>query len=338
MGKGFKKKRKRIKIFKLKYIVLFFFFYFAYNITYHYLIRKQFNSHQEMVFKLLLSEANHHLIYEHQPKKIIDQLMALLYKIDLNKPATILGINLIDREVLAVNTYINEPHDDDYNPDLLEKITDYIKDPNPTTVINPQVYIYNSHQLEAYDNQYLEIYNIRPNVMMASFMLKEKLFSLGIPAIVEEANLTEFMRINNWVHADSYKASRFFIIDAKSKYDSLVFFIDLHRDSIKKAQSTVTINGKSYAKTLLLVGLENPNYSLNLKVAEAINNIINQKYPNLSRGILKKQGKGVDGVYNQDISPNMILIEIGGVDNNIEEVLNTVDALANVLYNYLGAL
>lgn len=338
MGKRFKKRRRRIKIFKLKYILLFILFYFSYNVTYHYLAKQKFDAHHEMVFKLLLSEANHHLIYHHQPKKMIDKLMALFYKIDLNKPATILGINLVDREVLAVNTYINEDHDDHYNPDLLEKITDYIKDPNPRTVTNPVVYIYNSHQLEAYNNQYLEIYNIRPNVMMASFMLKEKLFSLGIPSLVEEANLTEFMRINNWGHADSYKASRFFIIDAKNKYDSLVFFIDLHRDSIKKTQSTVTINGKSYAKTLLLVGLENPNYALNLKVAESINSIINQSYPNLSRGILKKQGKGVDGVYNQDISPNMILIEIGGVDNNIEEVLNTVDALASVLYEYLGAL
>ena len=27
---------------------------------------------------------------------------------------------------------------------------------------------------------------------------------------------------------------------------------------------------------------------------------------------LKKQGKGVDGVYNQDISPKSMLLEVGG--------------------------
>lgn len=337
MRKKFRKKRC-FKLFRLKYILLFILFYFAYSITYHNLAKQHLNINDEMIFKLLLSEGNHHLIYKHQLNEITSKIMAFLYKIDLNKPATILGLNLVDKEVLAVNSYVDEEHHDDYNPDLLEKITDYIKDPNPTIVINPKVYIYNSHQLENYHNQYLEIYNIKPNVMMASFMLKEKLNSLGIPSIVEEANLTEFMRINNWVHADSYKASRFFILDAKNKYDSLIFFIDLHRDSIRKAQSTVTINGKSYAKTLLLVGLDNPNYLSNLKVAEEINNIIKQLYPNLSRGILKKQGKGVDGVYNQDIASQMILLEVGGVDNNIEEVLNTIDAFAKVIYQYLGTL
>jgi stage II sporulation protein P len=86
---------------------------------------------------------------------------------------------------------------------------------------------------------------------------------------------------------------------------------------------------------MFVVGLENSNYRGNLAIAEAINKIINNKYPNLSRGILKKQGAGVNGVYNQDISPNMMLIEVGGVDNNIEEVLNTIDALASILYEYI---
>lgn len=68
---------------------------------------------------------------------------------------------------------------------------------------------------------------------------------------------------------------------------------------------------------------------------EGINNLFNKYYPGLSRGIYKKQGAGVNGVYNQDISSNTILIEIGGVDNNIDEVLNTTEAVANVLYYYI---
>ena len=34
---------------------------------------------------------------------------------------------------------------------------------------------------------------------------------------------------------------------------------------------------------------------------------------------LKKEGELVDGIYNQDISGNSVLIEVGGVDNNIDE-------------------
>ena len=68
---------------------------------------------------------------------------------------------------------------------------------------------------------------------------------------------------------------------------------------------------------------------------EKINDIANKYYPGLSRGIYKKEGPGVDGIYNQDISSNSILIELGGVDNNIDEVLNTTEAISNILYYYI---
>lgn len=335
MRKRFRGRKKRISIFKLKYLFFIFLIYISCNTTYSFLVEKNIKIDNESFLKLLMMEGNHHLIYKYKPKKIINEIIAFLSNIDINKPATILGINLLDKEVLAANNYIEEEHIDFYNPNDLEKITDYIKDPNPSVITNPRVYIYNTHQLENYNTKHLEIYNIRPNVMMASYMLKEKLNNLGIPTIVEEANITEFMRINHWKHADSYKASRIFILDAKNKYDTLEYYIDIHRDSVRRDHSTVKINGKNYARTLLLVGLDNPNYTGNLKVVEEINKIIEKRYPSLSRGILKKQGAGVDGVYNQDISPKMILLEVGGVDNNIEDVLNTIEAFSKVFYEYL---
>ena len=70
------------------------------------------------------------------------------------------------------------------------------------------------------------------------------------------------------------------------------------------------------------------NYQENLAFTEKINNKLNEKYPNLSKGIYKKQGKGVNGVYNQDFSPYTILVEMGGPENKIDEVLNTSLAFA----------
>ena len=54
----------------------------------------------------------------------------------------------------------------------------------------------------------------------------------------------------------------------------------------------------------------------------------------MSKGILKKGGNGVNGIYNQDLSSNSMLIELGGVENDINEVLNTLDALS-VVFNEL---
>ena len=51
---------------------------------------------------------------------------------------------------------------------------------------------------------------------------------------------------------------------------------------------------------------------------------------------MKKQGYGVNGVYNQDLASNVILIEIGGHENNIDEVNNTLDLVADAIKEYLN--
>ena len=208
-------------------------------------------------------------------------------------------------------------------------------DPTKSEIKDPIIYIYNSHQLENYNNNNLEIYGITPNVLMASYLLKEKLNENGLPAIVEDTNLTEFLTLNNWDYSSSYKASRIFILDKQNTYPTLKYFIDIHRDSVGKSLTTININNRNYARILFVVGLEHNNYEANLNLATSINDIFNKKYPGLSRGIYKKEGPNVNGIYNQDISPNSMLIEVGGVDNNIEEVLNTLNAISEVLKEYI---
>lgn len=202
---------------------------------------------------------------------------------------------------------------------------------------NPiDVYIYNSHQNESYSKEYLEDYNIVPNVLMASHMLKEKLDNLNINTIVEENDFSSYMKKNNLNYNQSYIVSRVFLKEAYEKNKSAKLFIDLHRDAAPRDSTYINIDGKDYAKILFVVGLEYNTYKENLEVATKINNIILKKYPTLSRGIMKKEGYGVNGVYNQDIGPNIILIEIGGNNNNIDEVNNTLDIIANAIGEYIN--
>ena len=112
----------------------------------------------------------------------------------------------------------------------------------------------------------------------------------------------------------------------KEKYPTLKYFIDVHRDSVSYDKSVVSINNKKYAKLLFIVGLENKNYKENLEFTEKINNKINSLYPGLSRGIYKKSGPGVNGVYNQDNNKYTILIEVGGEKNTLDEVMNSTIA------------
>ena len=214
--------------------------------------------------------------------------------------------------------------------------SEYVEDPYPEKeVTEPIVYLYNTHQLEEYKQENQESYNVTPNVMMLSYIVREKLNDKGIPTIVEENDVSAFLQANNWSYASSYKVTKLLMEDAKTKNPTLKYFIDLHRDSVSKSISTATINGKNYAKILFIIGLENPNYQENLTVTTTINNMLEEKYPGITRGIYKKEGKGVNGVYNQDFDKNTILFEVGGPENTIEEVLNTADAISTVLAEYI---
>ena len=304
------KKIRLKKKFYFRNMILLFVCIISFIISYNI---KLYSSNEEFIMNLL-NDSNYYKKYE--DKNIIKKINNYLYNVNLNEPVTLLE-NMFNYESTS-----------EYYPEVLETITKHINDPTNDVIDNPIVYIYNSHQLENYDSSNYEPYNITPNVMMASYLLKEKLNNYNIPTIVEEGNINEFIKINNWDYNYSYIASRYFIEEAKRKYPSIKYFIDIHRDSVTKEYSTAIINDKSYAKVLFVVGLDHDNYKGNLDFA---NNVNNRLINGISKGIIKKSGPNVNGIYNQDISSNALLIEVGGYQNKIDEVYNTIDVLANTL-------
>ena len=201
---------------------------------------------------------------------------------------------------------------------------------------DPIVYIFNSHQTEGYATNFIEAFNINNTVYLASYILKEYLADLNINSIVENNNIVDVLNANGWKYGSSYKASRILLENAKKENPSLNFYIDLHRDSSSYERTTIEIDGIKYARIMFVVGLENPGYEANLALAQNLNEKIKAFNKSLSRGVLEKKGKGVNGVYNQDFSPRTILIEVGGQYNSIEEVNNTLKVMAKVLYTYLN--
>lgn len=250
-----------------------------------------------------------------QIKKITNKIIG----IDINKPTTILNtINIY-------KTNIDEQSNSDNKLFLVKN--DIIK----TSQNNePLVYIYNTHPTEQYQ-KINEPYNIDPNVVAISYYLEEKLEKMGINTIVEESNVSEILQKNNWNYNQSYIASRIGLEKVKEQYPSIRIFIDLHRDALDKDLSTTIINEKSYAKILFLVGIDHNNYNENLEFAKSINNMIINKYPTITRGVMESGGYGVNGIYNQDVAPNIILLELGGNNNTIDEAVNTIDLIAPII-------
>ena len=194
---------------------------------------------------------------------------------------------------------------------------------------SPTIYLYITHQSEEYVETYFQDISINPTVIMNNYIIEDILKKNGYEVIVEEQSIKDILNQNRWKYSESYKASRYLLEQSITKYPTLEYFIDIHRDSLTRDKTTITINDKNYAKILFIVGMENSNYQENLSFTEKINNIINEQYPTLSKGIYKKSGPGVNGVYNQDFNSKTILIEIGGFQNTPEEVLNTAVAFTN---------
>lgn len=316
-----KKKRKYLFLILLVYLIISYTFYNSF--------KNNHNIYNQEFINFLLNNGNSNYLNEYKFPKIVNKTIKYILKIDLTNPETILNNSIIG--------YNKDTEEDEYdNLEYLKKISYYIEDPNKVDINNPIVYIYNSHQLENYNSDNLSIYGITPNVLMASYLLKEKLNSKGISTIVEDTNLTEFLTLNNWDHSGSYKASRIFMLDKQNTYHTIKYYIDIHRDSVGKKLTTININNKNYARILFVVGLEHNNYEQNLNTITNLNSLIEKNYPGLSRGIYKKEGPSVNGIYNQDISPNAMLIELGGVDNTIDEVMNTINALTDILSTFIG--
>ena len=308
MRKRFKSKKK----FNLKFLFISLILFIIILVFKHIINTSKLSSSNQIIIHNIF-KTNNNYSYKEKENNITKEIYTCLKNKIFNSPINILKTELkYDKKEKKVTTFI-------YNE-----------------VEEPIVYIYNSHQGERYSMEYLEDYNIVPDVLMASYMLEDKLDNLNINTIVEENDILDYMKKNNLDHSESYKASRVFLNKAVKNYPNAKLYIDLHRDAASHDVTVTTINGKKCAKVLFVIGLENNTYEKNLSVVTELNNVILEKYPSLTRGIMKKEGYGVNGVYNQDLASNVILIEIGGHENNIEEINNTLDLISQVIGEYLN--
>lgn len=223
---------------------------------------------------------------------------------------------------------INNYKDEEDNVIIIDNIVDNnVKFDNS----KPIVYIYNTHDTEKYSVPFISDYSVTPTVKMVSYIFKEHLNNEGISVLVENKKIKDYLTKHKLNYYGCYDASRSYIKQA-SKNNDFKILIDLHRDSVKYKQTLYTKDNKKYAKVMFVVTTKHKSYKKNLKFAEYLNSKLNQDYKGLSRGIYKRS----DVIFNQDLNDNAILIELGGVDNQIEELNNTLEILSKIIKEYLG--
>ena len=202
-------KKKKFSKIKLLFYLSFIYISFAYSF-YYYFNSKKIVSNEEFI-NLLVTTGNANILNEYKMTNVISKTMNILFEIDFNKPSSLLNSSILkfgDIKDEETKTISLEYNDDYSNMDELKDVSDYISDPNPKEESNPLIYIYNTHQLENYSNKDLDIYGITPNVLMANYVLREKLSEIGISSIVEENNISNLLKKNNWNYSYSYQVTK----------------------------------------------------------------------------------------------------------------------------------
>lgn len=202
------------------------------------------------------------------------------------------------------------------------------------------VYIYHTHSRESF-LPYLrdtikaeEAYHETANITLVGEMLGRELERRGIGTEVDSSDIVKILAFRELDYRSSYAISRELVLSSIKENKDLELFLDVHRDSLNKDSTTIQLNGENHARLLFVVGTGYENFENNLNFAETLDQMLAAQYPGLSKGVIQKDGSSGDGVYNQDISPNSVIVEIGGVDNTVEELHRTTEIFADVISNY----
>ncbi|WP_131924167.1 stage II sporulation protein P [Hazenella coriacea] len=269
----------------------------------------------------------------------------LATSIDFRDPRTFLGrelplFALFDSEIVLASSdvdYTSIPVESPPPPELEKEILKGLEssqEEEPPSVakesgLSKRVLIYTTHFWESYLPELKEkgsankASDLKVNVTTLSNYLAQRLEQQGVGAIATHKKYT-------W--EGSYGKSRKMVQTVMKQNQDITYLIDIHRDSLRRNKTTLTHDGKSYARLAFIVGKSSKNYEENLQLARQLHNELNQLVPGISRAVItKERAHGNNGEYNQSLSPNSMLVEVGGVDNNFEEGYRSLDLLAKLI-------
>jgi len=202
-----------------------------------------------------------------------------------------------------------------------------------TTLGRKAVFIYHTHNRESFypelKGKKRDPQDAKINITLVGRRLAERLEEYGVGAVHSDKDYATSVKGFDWNR--SYQYSLRTVRQAIADYGDLEFFFDIHRDSSRRSKTTVTIDGVDYARAYFIIGRRNPGWPANEAFAREIHEALERTHPGLSRGVWGKTAENGNGEYNQSVAPESVLIEIGGVDNTLEECYRTVDVLAGVI-------
>lgn len=195
-----------------------------------------------------------------------------------------------------------------------------------------KVLLYNTHSHEAYEpmtkaaDGKIAVDHQTENVVKMSDKLKSQLETNG----AETEILKKVVQ-----HKHAYSDIRPYVKKqvSENEYDLI---IDIHRDSVGPEKTTIIHENQRYAKVAFVLGVDNPYYKKNEAMTNRIKAGMEKRVPGITRNVISKGGAGVDGKYNQDLHPNLILLELGGIGNSEDELNRTIAVISEAILEMLS--
>lgn len=247
-----------------------------------------------------------------------------------NVSATDLGVMCINASYPSMGIELADSRDNEIPQ---EEITDLKKDESAeidnqqpdVSSGEPEVLIVHTHATESYLPQSGGNFHSKDEentVRDVGNVLAQTLEKQGI-AVVHDKTLHDYPSYNN-----SYGRSYATTQELLEKYPSVKCVIDLHRDAIaaETPAATVSVGGRTCAKYSYVVSTGTTTYQSNLAFVKSLNEIAQSRYNGFTGKVIERSYK-----YNQDLSSQYILLEIGYNRNQIEDCRNTADIIGNVL-------
>ncbi|WP_413379898.1 stage II sporulation protein P [Alkalihalobacillus sp. 1P02AB] len=209
----------------------------------------------------------------------------------------------------------------------------------------PLVYIYHTHTQESFFPELDKKDEENPgsahdkdvNISLVGQHLSSILENNEVPVLHDKTDFLKIIQQQNLEFMDSYSVSRENVKNALNNFESIKMVFDIHRDSARREVTTTSINDEEVATLLFSLSQDHPNYQENLKFAKEMNDLLEERYPGLTRGVFSKDNFGWNDnkSYNQDLLDTSVLINIGGVDNTLQEVNRTAEYLAEIIIEML---
>ena len=198
----------------------------------------------------------------------------------------------------------------------------------------PTVLILHTHGTESYEKEpgYQESAAYRTldtdyNLVSIGDMVAQILEEGGVH-VIHDRTLHDYPSYNA-AYGNSRKSMKTYL----SENPSVCLVLDLHRDAAedssgRQTRTAVTIDGKSTAKLMLVMGsdkgnLSYPNWEKNLALAVKLQAQLEGEYPGLCRPIKLAKKR-----YNQDLCTGALLVEVGTAGNTHAEAMNAARLLA----------